>query len=68
MIFEQIDVGGDRNFAYLIGDEKSAKSAVVDPSNSPETVLECAAAHGVEVAYLINTHGHYDHTDGNDYI
>lgn len=68
MIFEQISTGGDRNFAYLVGDEGAKQAAVVDPSNDPALVLERAEAHGLEVAYLINTHGHYDHTDGNGHI
>lgn len=68
MIFEQIRTGGDRNFAYLVGDEKTKKAAVVDPSNNPASVLACAEMHGLEVVYLINTHGHGDHTDGNSHV
>jgi glyoxylase-like metal-dependent hydrolase (beta-lactamase superfamily II) len=68
MIFEQIRTGGDRNFAYLVGDEKTKQAAVVDPSNDPELVLERAEKHGLEVKLLVNTHGHYDHTDGNSLV
>ena len=68
MIFEQIQTGGDRNFAYLIGDEKTKQAAVADPSNNPGLVLARAGAHGLTVEYVINTHGHYDHTNGNEYI
>ena len=66
MIFEQIRTGGDRNFAYLVGDERSKTAAVVDPSNSPESVLHVANTHGLKILYIINTHGHYDHTNGNE--
>ena len=68
MIFEQIPVGGDRNFAYLIGDEGTRRAAVVDPAFKPEKVLERAAHHKLEVVYLINTHDHYDHSDGNETV
>ncbi len=68
MIFEQIRTGGDRNFAYLIGDEESKRAAVVDPSNDPASVLARAETHGLKVEYLINTHGHGDHTDGNSHV
>lgn len=68
MIFEQIRVGGDRNFAYLVGDEESGKAAVVDPSYNPDLVMERAGANGLEIAYIINTHGHGDHTNGNGAI
>jgi glyoxylase-like metal-dependent hydrolase (beta-lactamase superfamily II) len=68
MIFEQIRTGGDRNFAYLLGDEASKQAALVDPSNSPEKCVDRAEDQGLKVVYIINTHGHYDHTDGNDAV
>jgi hydroxyacylglutathione hydrolase len=68
MIFEQIRTGGDRNFAYLVGDEASKQAALVDPSNSPDKCVDRAEAHGLKVVYVVNTHGHYDHTDGNEAV
>jgi glyoxylase-like metal-dependent hydrolase (beta-lactamase superfamily II) len=68
MIFEQIRVGGDRNFAYLIGNAETKRAAVVDPAYSPELVLERAAAHETSVRFLINTHSHFDHAGGNEYV
>ena len=65
MIFEQIRTGGDRNFAYLLADETSKNAALVDPSNSPDLCVERAKKLGLEVVYVINTHGHYDHANGN---
>jgi hydroxyacylglutathione hydrolase len=68
MIFEQIRAGGDRNFAYLIGNAETHRAAVVDPAYSPELVLERAAAHELSVRFLINTHSHFDHASGNEYV
>lgn len=68
MIFEQIPMGGDRNFAYLVGDEGSRRAAVVDPAYSPDKVVDRAEALGLTVAYLLNTHGHHDHAGGNDRV
>jgi glyoxylase-like metal-dependent hydrolase (beta-lactamase superfamily II) len=68
MIFEQIPVGGDRNFAYLVGDEKSGRAAVVDPAYSPDAVVERARALGLSVEFVLNTHGHHDHAGGNDRV
>jgi len=65
MIFEQIPVGGDRNFAYLIGDEATRQGAVVDPANDPKKVLSRAKRNDLDILYLFNTHGHHDHTSGN---
>ena len=65
MIFEQIRTAGDRNFAYLVGDATTKKAAVFDPSFQPGEVLERVKALGLEVAYIINTHLHDDHVNGN---
>jgi glyoxylase-like metal-dependent hydrolase (beta-lactamase superfamily II) len=64
-IFEQIRTGGDRNFGYLIGDRTAAVAALVDPSYRPDVLVERAAVQGLTTRYIINTHGHSDHTNGN---
>ena len=68
MIFEQIANGGDRNFGYLIGDENTKIAAAVDPSYTPEQYLERAKELGLEIKYVICTHSHHDHVNGNDYL
>ena len=68
MIFEQIRVDGDRNLAYLIGDETSKRAAIVDASYAPERALERAQHHGLEICYIISTHSHPDHIAGNGYL
>lgn len=68
MIFEQIAAGGDRNFAYLIADQKSREAAIVDPSYAPERALEAASRRGLSVRYVISTHSHKDHIAGNAHI
>lgn len=65
MIFEQIPTGGDRNFAYLIGDASTRRAAVVDPANDPAGVLARVTAHDLTLAYVVNTHDHFDHAGGN---
>ena len=68
MIFEQLRVGGDRNFGYLIGCESAQACAIVDPSYEPAVGLSAAARAGLEVRYVINTHGHPDHIAGNEAV
>jgi glyoxylase-like metal-dependent hydrolase (beta-lactamase superfamily II) len=65
LVFEQIRVGGDRNFGYLLGDRESREAVVIDPSYSPEAVIDRARDQQLETAYIINTHGHADHINGN---
>jgi hydroxyacylglutathione hydrolase len=64
-VFEQIRTGGDRNLAYLVGDRAAGVAAAVDPSYDPDRVLERAAAQGLAIETILNTHGHPDHTNGN---
>jgi hydroxyacylglutathione hydrolase len=64
-IFEQVRVGGDRNFGYLIGDREAHAGVLVDPSYSPEVLVERARAQGLKITHILNTHGHADHTEGN---
>ncbi|MCP4716161.1 MAG: MBL fold metallo-hydrolase [Deltaproteobacteria bacterium] len=68
MIFKQIPVGSFQNFAYLIGDEESGEAVVVDPAFEPARCLQEAKNQNLTIKYLINTHSHYDHTDGNEVI
>lgn len=66
LIFEQVRVGGDRNFGYLLGDRDTQRGVLIDPSYSPETLVERARAQGLTVTHVVNTHGHSDHTNGNE--
>lgn len=68
MLFRQIPAKGDRNFAYLIGDEASGEAAIVDASYAPESVLAEAQTQSLIARYVISTHSHPDHVAGNDYI
>lgn len=68
MIFEQIANGGDRNFGYLIGDEATGIAAAVDPSYRPAYYIERAQTLGLTLKYVICTHSHHDHVNGNDHI
>lgn len=66
LIFEQIRTGGDRNFGYLLADRDAKQAVLIDPSYSPEVLVERATEQHLRVAYIINTHGHPDHVNGND--
>jgi glyoxylase-like metal-dependent hydrolase (beta-lactamase superfamily II) len=68
LIFEQIQCGGDRNFSYLIGDEDSGEAALVDPGYAPEMLVERVKGRGLRLRWILNTHGHTDHTGGNEAV
>ncbi|MHC4599493.1 MAG: hydroxyacylglutathione hydrolase family protein [Planctomycetota bacterium] len=64
-MFKQLPAGGDRNFAYLFAD--GGEGALVDPAD-PGAALEAAEEAGVTVRYIVATHGHGDHTRGNETV
>jgi len=68
MIFEQMASDGDRNFGYLIGEEKTRKGIIVDPSYRPKKILKRVEKHHLENSYIINSHSHLDHVAGTDHI
>ncbi|GAA4749654.1 hydroxyacylglutathione hydrolase [Sphingomonas daechungensis] len=55
------------NYVWLISDPDTGETAAVDPSVS-EPVLDAAAAAGLKITQVLNTHWHPDHTGGNDGI
>jgi len=67
MIIEQILVTGMAVFCYLVADEKSREGVLIDPAGDHHLIQNAIDKHGVTVTYIINTHGHFDHTSGNDY-
>ena len=47
---------------YSLEDDQTNLAAVIDPGDEPELIQEALEKEGVEVRYLLLTHGHYDHT------
>lgn len=68
MILRQLEVGPGANFCYVVGDEETREGAVVDPAAEAERVLAEVAGLGLNAKYVVNTHGHRDHTGANDEI
>lgn len=65
MIIKQITVGQMAVFCYLIGCEKTRQALVIDPAGDEEIVASAAREAGLEIVYIVNSHGHPDHSCGN---
>jgi hydroxyacylglutathione hydrolase len=65
MFFKQIQKIGD-NFSYIIADPATHEAAVVDPSYNAEELKSVIEEKNLKLKFILNTHGHSDHTAGND--
>jgi hydroxyacylglutathione hydrolase len=68
MVIEQILVTGMAVFCYLIGDEKTGEAVLIDPAGEFNKIFAKVDQHKFKIKYVINTHGHFDHTSGNDFV
>lgn len=68
MIVEQILVTGMAVFCYLLVDETTKEAVLIDPAGDYNAIFSRVEKHNATVKYVINTHGHYDHTSGNLHV
>ncbi|KAL2830047.1 beta-lactamase-like protein [Aspergillus cavernicola] len=63
--------GKGNNYAYLVTDEPTKQSVIIDPANPPEVVPELEAqskAGKINLTAIVNTHHHWDHAGGNNEV
>jgi glyoxylase-like metal-dependent hydrolase (beta-lactamase superfamily II) len=65
MFFRQTQQHGD-NFSYIIADDVTREAAVVDSSFNAGEITRILTAENLKLKYVISTHGHSDHTAGNE--
>ena len=65
MLVEQMLVGPMAVFSYIVGCEKKKEGLIIDPAGSVNKIISKAAEMSLRIKYVVNTHGHADHTCGN---
>jgi len=65
MIFTQHYLACLSQASYLVGDEATGRAVVVDPRRDVGVYLEEAAAHGLTIERVIETHVHADFLSGH---
>src|SRR5574341_299461 len=68
MKVHQLEVGDMQNFTYILEDEETHDAIVMDPSWDLQDVLQIIEKNNLKIKYIINTHYHFDHTIGNEFI
>ena len=68
MIIEQVLVTPMAVFCYLVADKKNGEGVLIDPAGDFEKIFAAVDKYSVRVKWVINTHGHFDHTSGNDHV
>src|SRR5512142_2515370 len=65
MYLQQFFVDGLGCASYLVGCEAKGSAAVIDPDRDVQKYLDTAAARGLQITQIIETHLHADHVSGN---
>ncbi len=68
MIIEQILVTNMAVFCYLITSGKGSEGILIDPAGDFERIFQKIDLHDVKIKYIVNTHCHWDHASGNEYV
>ena len=65
MILKRLVVGPIQANCYILGCERTRQTAAIDPGGDVDKILMSLAKDNLRCVYIINTHGHSDHSAGN---
>jgi len=66
MKVHQIQVGNMQNFTYIVEDEDTSEAILIDPSWDLIELELIIKRNNLKIKYIVNTHHHFDHTQGNE--
>jgi hydroxyacylglutathione hydrolase len=68
LILERLEVGPFMSNCYLIGCPQTLEGLIIDPGAEGKRIIKRVAALQLKIKYIINTHGHIDHTGANSEV
>lgn len=66
MILETVVIGPMQVNCYILACAKDSKAIIIDPGDQERKIRQVLDKHKLTPAFIINTHGHYDHIGEND--
>lgn len=66
MILESVCVGPMEVNCYILASAKDSLAIVIDPGDSEDKIRQALDKYKLKPAFIINTHGHYDHIGCDD--
>jgi hydroxyacylglutathione hydrolase len=61
LIVKRLVVGSWRANCYIIGSETVKQGLIIDPGDSPDSILNAVKEMGISIKVIVATHGHIDH-------
>jgi glyoxylase-like metal-dependent hydrolase (beta-lactamase superfamily II) len=65
MIIKSLVIGPIEVNNYLVIDESTRDAALIDAGGDWEKTVKLAKDNNASIKYILNTHGHFDHTAGD---
>ncbi len=62
MLIKMLTVGNIEENCYIVTDENTLESAVIDPGDESNVILDYIESNHLKVREIFLTHGHFDHT------
>jgi len=65
LIIKKLTVGPIMANCFILGCEETREAVVIDPGDETDRILTALEESELNVKYIIDTHGHFDHVGGN---
>jgi hydroxyacylglutathione hydrolase len=65
MIVERLVVGMLQCNCYVVGCQEKKHGVIIDPGGDAAVILDHVEQLGLDIKYIVNTHGHIDHIAAN---
>ena len=68
LLIKPIPIGPLQVITYFVACSRTKRAVIIDPAGEPELLSTLLLKEGLEVKYILNTHGHADHVQANQHL